>query len=430
MFLFRLKRTLKLGVKSLWMHRLRSTLTMLGIIFGVSSVVAMLAIGEGASRDAQEKISQLGSRNIIIKTIPPPEDKSSVGQQQTLKEYGLTYDDAERFRGAIPNVRVLVPNRRISEQALYRNKRISIEVIGTVPWYTEISSLHLKYGRFITSIDTHYKQAVCVIDEFVRKELFVFDDPLGQNVKIGGDYYRVIGITTAQKTDAEAELQGQKKNGSAGANMGKIYIPLTTARTRFGEMSIQIGTSGATLERVELQEIIVQSQNIDQVLSTRRSVQTILSRFHKKNDYEIVVPLELMQRAKDVQRIFTIVLGSIAAISLLVGGIGIMNIMMATVSERTREIGIRRALGARKRDIIMQFLSETLILTLCGGILGMAVGALIPAMVTYFGQMRTVITLSSLVMAFGISAAVGIAFGIYPAYRAANMDPIESLRHE
>ena len=430
MFLFRLKRTLKLGVKSLWMHRLRSTLTMLGIIFGVSSVVAMLAIGEGASRDAQEKISQLGSRNIIIKTIPPPEDKSSVGQQQTLKEYGLTYDDAERFRGAIPNVRVLVPNRRISEQALYRNKRASVEVIGTVPWYPEISSLRLKYGRFITSIDTHYKQAVCVIDEFVRKELFVFDDPLGQNVKIGGDYYRVIGITTAQKTDAEAELQGQKKNGSAGANMGKIYIPLTTARTRFGEMSIQIGTSGATLERVELQEIIVQSQNIDQVLSTRRSVQTILSRFHKKNDYEIVVPLELMQRAKDVQRIFTIVLGSIAAISLLVGGIGIMNIMMATVSERTREIGIRRALGARKRDIIMQFLSETLILTLCGGILGMAVGALIPAMVTYFGQMRTVITLSSLVMAFGISAAVGIAFGIYPAYRAANMDPIESLRHE
>ncbi|MHC5154578.1 MAG: ABC transporter permease [Planctomycetota bacterium] len=430
MFLFRLKRTLKLGLKSLWMHRLRSTLTMLGIIFGVSSVVAMLAIGEGASRDAQDKISQLGSRNIIIKTIPPPEDKSSVGQQQTLKEYGLTYDDAERFRGAIPNVRVLVPNRRISEQALYRNKRISIEVIGTVPWYTEISSLRLKYGRFITSVDTHYKQAVCVIDEFVRKELFVFDDPLGQNVKIGGDYYRVIGIVTAQKADAEAELQGQKKNGSAGANIGKIYIPLTTARTRFGEMSIQIGTSGATLERVELQEIIVQSRDIDQVLSTRRSIQTILSRFHKKNDYEIVVPLELMQRAKDIQRIFTIVLGSIAAISLLVGGIGIMNIMMATVSERTREIGIRRALGARKRDIIMQFLSETLILTLCGGILGMAVGALIPVLVTYFGQMRTVITLSSLVMAFGISAAVGIAFGIYPAYRAANMDPIESLRHE
>ena len=432
MFLFRFKRTLKLGVKSLWMHRLRSTLTMLGIIFGVSSVVAMLAIGEGASRDAQEKISQLGSRNIIIKTVPPPEDKSAVGQQQTLKEYGLTYQDAERFQGSIPNVRVLVPNRRVSEQALYRNSRVSIEVVGTVPWYPEISSLRTIYGRFITVIDTHYKQAVCVIDELVRKELFAFDDPLGQMVKIGSDYYRVIGIVTAQKaTTSASEVQQQNsgKSGS-GANTGKIYIPLTTARTRFGETSVQIGTSGATLERVELQEIIVQSQTIDQVLSTRRSVMTILARFHKKNDYEIIVPLELMQRAKDVQRIFTIVLGSIAAISLLVGGIGIMNIMMATVSERTREIGIRRALGARKRDIIMQFLSETLILTLCGGVLGMGVGAIVPALVTYFGQMRTVITPASLIMAFGISAAVGIAFGIYPAYRAANMDPIESLRHE
>lgn len=432
MFLFRLKRTLKLGIKSLWMHRLRSTLTMLGIIFGVSSVVAMLAIGEGASRDAQEKISQLGSRNIIIKTVPPPEDKSAVGQQQTLKEYGLTYDDAERFQGAIPNVRVLVPNRLISEQALYRNSRISVEVVGTVPWHPEISSLRVIYGRFITSIDTHYKQAVCVVDEQVRKELFSFDDPLGQMVKIGGDYYRVIGIVTAQKaTTSASQVQEQSSGkGGSGANVGNIYIPLTTARTRFGEMSVQIGTSGATLERVELQEIIIQSQTIDQVLLTRRSAQTILKRFHKKNDYEIVVPLELMERARDVQRIFTIVLGSIAAISLLVGGIGIMNIMMATVSERTREIGIRRALGARKRDIIMQFLSETLILTLCGGILGMAVGSLIPALVTFFGQMRTVITPGSLVMAFGISAAVGIAFGIYPAYRAANMDPIESLRHE
>ena len=433
MFFFRLKRTLKLGAKSLWMHRLRTTLTMLGIIFGVSSVVAMLAIGEGASRDAQEKISQLGSRNIIIKTVEPTEDKSAVGQQQTLVEYGLTYDDAERFRGAIPNVRVLVPNRRISEQALYRNKRISIEVIGTVPWYPEISSLEVTYGRFITTTDTQYKQGVCVIDEFIRKELFVFDDPLGQFVKVGTNYYRVVGIVNAQKTNISAkEVQAQagSSNSDSGANVGKIYIPLTTAQNRFGEMTIQAGTGGARLERVELQEIIIQSQTIDQVLLTRRSVQTILARFHKKSDYEIVVPLELMERAKDVQRIFTIVLGSIAAISLLVGGIGIMNIMMATVSERTREIGIRRALGARKRDIVMQFLSETLIMTLCGGVLGMGVGALIPAFVTIFGQMRTVITPGSLILAFGISATVGISFGIYPAYRAANMDPIESLRHE
>jgi len=435
MILFRLKRTVKLGVKSLWMHRLRSTLTALGIIFGVSSVIAMLAIGEGASRDAQEKIAQLGSKNIIIKTVDPPEDRSSVGQQQALKEYGLTYADAERFQNGIPDVQVIVPNRRLSHQALYRNRRVSIEVIGTVPWYTEISSTRVKFGRFLGSTDMHYKQGVCVVDERVVKELFGFDDPLGQDVKIAGDYYRVVGVATeTAKTKANGDLEAKDATGAkkaTGANVGGIYIPLTTVKERFGEMSLQISAgSGGTLERIELQEIIVQVRDINMVLGTRQSLQTLLTRFHKKNDYEITVPLELMRQAKDFQRIFTIVLGSIAAISLLVGGIGIMNIMMATVSERTREIGIRRALGAKKRDIIFQFLSETLLLTLSGGVFGIILGSLIPFLVTQFGQMRTVITTSSLVLAFGISAAVGITFGLYPAYRAANMDPIESLRHE
>ncbi|MDY0357272.1 MAG: ABC transporter permease [Sedimentisphaerales bacterium] len=435
MFIFRLKRTIKLGAKSLWMHRLRSTLTALGIIFGVSSVIAMLAIGEGASRDAQEKIAQLGSRNIIIRTIKPPEDQVAGGQQQTLMEYGLTYDDAERFQNGIPDVQVIVPNRRISQQALYRNRRVSLEVVGTVPWFPNISPTRIRFGRFLSTTDMHYKQGVCVLDERVVKELFAFDDPIGQAVKVGGDYYRVVGITTEQsKTPTSPELETKDATGAkkaAGANVGAMYVPLTTVKDRFGEMSMQISSgSGGTLERVELQEIIVQVQDVDMVMGTRQSVQTLLSRFHKKNDYEIVVPLELMRQAKDFQRIFTIVLGSIAAISLLVGGIGIMNIMMATVSERTREIGIRRALGAKKKDIVIQFLSETLILTLSGGLLGMALGALIPFFVTHFGQMRTVITGSSLILAFGISGAVGIAFGLYPAYRAANMDPIESLRHE
>jgi len=421
-------------MKSLWMHRLRSTLTALGIIFGVSSVIAMLAIGEGASQDAQEKIAQLGSRNIIIKTVDPPEEKSAAGQQQMLKEYGLTYADAERFRNAIPDVRVIVPNRRMSQQAGYRHKRISAEVIGTVPWYPEISSVRVQRGRFLSSTDMHYKQGVCVVDNKVAEDMFGFDDPLSQYVKIAGDYYRVVGVATEQGSTAadkklDAEDAGAAKNG-AGANTGAIYIPLTTAKNRFGEMTMQITGSGRNLERVELQEIIVQTRTIDQVMGTRRSIQTLLGSVHKKNDYEITVPLELMKQARDFQRIFTIVLGSIAAISLLVGGIGIMNIMMATVSERTREIGIRRAMGAKKRDIIFQFLSETLLLTLSGGILGICLGSAIPFLVTHFGQMRTVITTGSLILAFGISAAVGITFGLYPAIRAANMDPIESLRHE
>ncbi len=430
---FRVKRIIKLGIKSLWMHRLRSTLTALGIIFGVSSVIAMLAIGEGASRDAQEKIAQLGSRNIIIRTVQPPEDKSAVGQQQILKEYGLTYNDAERFQNGIPDVQVIVPNRRLLQQALYRNKRASIEVIGTVPWYTEISPVKTKFGRFLSSTDMHYKQGVCVVDERVVQEMFGFDDPLGQDVKIATDYYRVVGVATEQASGkgsdgTEKDSSGAKK---AGANVGGIYIPLTTVKDRFGEMTLQASSAtGMSLERVQLQEIIVQVSDIEQVMPTRQSVETLISRFHKKNDYEIVVPLELMRQARDFQRIFTIVLGSIAAISLLVGGIGIMNIMMATVSERTQEIGIRRALGAKKRDIVIQFLSETLLLTLSGGVLGIILGSVIPWAVSHFSQMRTVITGGSLILAFGISTAVGIVFGLYPACRAANMDPIDSLRHE
>ena len=433
MFLFRFKRTAKLGIKSLWMHKLRSTLTTLGIIFGVSSVIAMLAIGEGASRQAQEQIARLGSRNIIIKTVPPPEDQEVSSQNESMRVYGLTYLDAERFRNSLPNVEVVVPSRRLAQQAWYRNRKVAIEVIGTVPWYPEISPVQVKSGRFLSSIDMHHKQGVCVIDEKVVKELFVFDDPLGQDVKMASDYYRVVGVVSV--ADAVSAVKtidsgAAKGKGQGGANVGNIYIPLTTVKNRFGEVSLQFGTGGRSIEKVELQEVIVKVGSIDEVLLTRDTLETILSRFHKKNDYQVVVPLELLKQAKQTQRLFSIVLGSIATISLLVGGIGIMNIMLATVSERTREIGIRRALGARKRDIILQFLSETLMLTFLGGVLGISLGSLVPFLVTHFGQMPTVITGISLVLAFGISGAVGIIFGIYPAYRAANMDPIESLRHE
>jgi len=433
MFLYRARRTVKLGIKSLWNHRLRSTLTALGIIFGVSSVIAMLAIGEGASRTAQEQIARLGSLNIIIKTVKPSEEQSATGQQQSLQEYGLTYKDAERFRNNISNVQVIVPVRRTGQQVWYRNRKISAEVVGTVPWHLETAPVHLEMGRFLAGSDMDYKQDICIVDERIVDELFRFDDPIDQYVKIASDYYLVVGIVSnipvTSSSAPEENTNGTKMQ--SGANAGNIYIPLTTVKDRFGEMTVQLnGQSGANIEKVELQEVIVKVSSIDEVLPTRDIIDTILSRFHKKNDYQIIVPLELLRQARRTQAIFSIVLGSIAAISLLVGGIGIMNIMLATVSERTREIGIRRALGARKRDIIFQFLSETLILTFAGGILGIVLGSAIPYFVTYFGKMPTVITGSSLLLSFGISGAVGIAFGLYPAYRAANMDPIESLRHE
>ena len=303
MFLYRVRRTLKLGIKSLWLHRLRSTLTALGIIFGVSSVIAMLAIGEGASRDAMEQIKRLGSLNIIVKTVQPPEDQHATGQQQSLQEYGLTYQDAERFRNSIPDAQVVVPVRRVAHQAWYRNRKIPVEVIGTVPWHLETSPIRLIIGRFLTSSDMDYKQDICIIDEKVVDELFAFDDPIDQYVKIGSDYYRVVGIISPQPLNSakmqESQDNAPDKKQSGGANAGNVYIPLTTVKNRFGEMNIQIsGQSGVNAQKVELQEIIVKVSNTDHVLLTRDILQTLLERFHKKPDYQLIVPLELLQQAK------------------------------------------------------------------------------------------------------------------------------------
>jgi putative ABC transport system permease protein len=435
MLLFRLKRTVRLGIKSLWMHRLRSTLTMLGIIFGVCSVIAMLAIGEGASREAQEAIARLGSTNLIIETAKPPEKQTDSGKVETVHKYGLTYSDAESIHDTIPDIQVVVPVREIDQQeARYLNHpKVAIRIVGTIPWYTEISPVRLIRGRFLSSIDLHHQQSVCVVDEEVARKLFAFDDPMDKDVRIQGNYYRVVGVVGAM--DSVHKQNSFSSNTAAPANprggvVGNIYIPLTTAKTRFTELSASFSSGSQSIERVELQKIVVKVDSTGQVLPMRDIVGALLAKLHDKSDYRIVVPLELLRQAARTRRIFSIVLGSIAAISLLVGGIGIMNIMLATISERTREIGIRRALGARKRDIIVQFLSETLLLTLTGGVLGIIFGSLIPFLVTYFGRMPTIITAGSLVLAFGISALVGIAFGLYPAYRAANMDPIESLRHE
>jgi len=428
-----IKRTVKLGVKSLWLHRLRSALTMLGIVFGVCSVIAMLAIGEGASQATQEVIARLGSTNLIIETVEPPMERADT-EEEVIFSYGLTYKDAESIRNTIPDVDVIVPIREIDQEARYLHRKAAIRVVGTIPWYTEVSPIHVISGRFLSSTDFHMQRTVCVIDEQIVGELFAFDNPMGKDIQVKGDFYRVIGVTgapplgNAQNGFGDALPAEMTSDGSAAGN---VYVPLSTAKGRFSEMDFSFSGGKETRQKVELQKITVKVRSREQVLPMREVLDTLLKRLHEeKKDYRIIAPLELLREAKQTQRIFSIVLGSIAAISLLVGGIGIMNIMLSTVSERTREIGIRRALGAKKRDIIVQFLSETLILTLSGGFLGIILGSSIPFFVTYFGHMPTVITGSSLILSFGISAAVGVIFGLYPAYRAANMDPIESLRHE
>ncbi len=429
------KRTVKLGVKSLWMHRLRSALTMLGIVFGVCSVIAMLAIGEGASREAQKLIARLGSRNLIVETVEPPEERADTSDTgRRMLSYGLTYKDAESIRNSLPDVEVVVPIREIDQEARYGSRKVAIKIVGTIPWYTAVSPVHVVHGRFLSSIDLHRQQSVCVVDEQLVSDLFGFEDPLGKDVMIRGNCYRVVGVAGTPSDGGRQNGSTSSMTASTGSESGatgSIYLPLSTAKSRFTELSASFSGGSQSIERVQLQKITVKVKSTDQVLPMRDILDTLLARLHKdKKDYRIVAPLELLYQAKRTQRIFSIVLGSIAAISLLVGGIGIMNIMLATVSERTREIGIRRALGATKRDIIVQFLSETLMLTFIGGVLGIILGSLIPFLVTHFGHMPTVITGLSLVLAFGISAAVGVVFGMYPAYRAANMDPIESLRHE
>ncbi len=432
--LSRLRRAVLLGFKSLWLHRLRSLLTVLGIVFGVCSVIAMLAVGEGASFEAQEQIRRLGSNNIIIRSKRPTGTKNLGSQQSFVLPYGITYADVDRIKGSIPGVRVVVPGRIIKTNIWHLDKRVDGEVVGSVYWYPRMRNLKLLKGRFFSQLESLQKANVCVLDEKTAGKLFPITSPVGNSVRVGSDYYRVVGVIEAESRQAGRNNAGTKhkgeSKGSASVATARAYIPLSAAKDRFGEVLVKRNSGSIEATRVELHEAVVEVKNKAEVEETARIVDEILARNHKKRDYEIVVPLAELRAAKKMAQVFNLVLGSIAAISLIVGGIGIMNIMLASVTERTREIGIRRALGARRRDIIMQFLVETVILSGIGGLIGVALGIVIPYIITAFAGMITIITPWSPLMAFGISGLVGVIFGIYPAIRAANMDPVEALRHE
>ncbi|MBE0540690.1 MAG: ABC transporter permease [Verrucomicrobia bacterium] len=424
----RLRRAVRLGVKSLWLHRLRSLLTVLGIVFGVCSVIAMLAIGEGASFEAQERIKSLGSQNIILRSVKPPEEQkvSDKGNQSIVLQYGLTYKDVKAIRATIPGVTIVLPSRNIREYAWNISRRVDCEVVGTVPWYPEMRNHRVAEGRFFTDMDMDSQTSVCVLGAEMVPALFPMDSPVGKHVRVGANYYQVIGVMEPRG----AEPRSGETAATDKPVAQRMFIPLETARMRYGEVLMRRRAGAFEAERVQLHEVTVKVASLDEVMGVAEAVKAILERNHKRKDYAIDVPLEMLKQAEHTKRIFNIVLGSIAAISLLVGGIGIMNIMLASVTERTREIGIRRALGARRRDIITQFLVETVLLAGAGGVIGVLLGVLIPYVVTQTAGMKTIITLWSPVLAFSISALVGVVFGIYPALRAAQMDPVEALRHE
>ncbi len=426
--LARLKRTVRLGVKSLWLHRLRSLLTVLGIVFGVCSVIAMLAIGEGASFEAQEQIKNLGSQNIILRSVKPPEEQkvSDKSSQSYVLQYGVTYADVKRIRATIPGVTVVLPARNIREYAWNISRRVDCDVVGTVPWYPEMRNHRVASGRFFTDADMESKASVCVLGAEMVAALFPLESPLGKHLRVGASYYQVIGVMEPRGGETITdEAQNSMKPAAH-----RMFIPLETARLRYGEVLMRRRAGTFEAERIQLHEVTIKVASLEKVMGVSEAIKEVLERNHKKKDFEVVVPLELLKRAERTKQIFNIVLGSIAAISLLVGGIGIMNIMLASVTERTREIGIRRALGARRRDIVTQFLVETVLLSGAGGILGVLLGVAIPFVVSHAAGMKTIITFWSPPAAFGISALVGIVFGIYPAVRAAEMDPVEALRHE
>jgi putative ABC transport system permease protein len=415
---------LRLGVKSLMLHKLRSALTMLGIIFGVCSVISMLAIGEGASYEAQEAIKKLGSANIILRSVKPPDDVRQAGMGRgSALDYGLTYLDGARIQTTIPGVSRVLPVRIIRENVRFGKNSFPCQVLGTLPFYTEIVGLELARGRFLGETDERKSENVCVLTVGLAQRLFPYQDPLEQSVKIDAFYYRVVGLVR-ERSLPEQRTQAGKMEGEPLDN--NVYMPISTSRARFGEVIIRRSAGSMEIEKVELHQITVQMQDTLAVETADPQIKALLGRFHSKADYETIVPLQLLRQAEQTKRIFNIVLGSIAAISLLVGGIGIMNIMLATVTERTREIGVRRALGATRNDITMQFLVETVVLSIGGGL----VGVVVPLMVSQLTTMRTIVTVWSVLLAFFISGAVGIVFGLYPAKAAARLDPIDALRHE
>lgn len=413
------KREVALGFKSLLQHKLRSVLTLLGLVFGVASVVAMLAVGEGASEDALAQIRKLGSNNIIIRTRKPTGADNQENVRMSI--YGLTYEDQQRLSETIPGVRRSVPVKVLRKEGQLDTRKIDLRILGTTPEWFSLIKRRLIAGRLIDATDEARRNAVVVLTEHGARRLLATHDAIGQPVRIDGIVFLVIGIIGDEAVaKGSAELADQEVDA---------YMPLSIARNRFGDV-VQQRTSGTVIrEKIELHELVLEANSIEDVPAVAAAVDYALKRFHSVKDYELNVPLALLRQAEASKRTFNIVLGSIAGISLLVGGIGIMNIMLATVTERTREIGIRRAIGAQRRQIIRQFLIETVTLSSTGGLVGLLLGASIPFVITQFAGMPTKITISSLVLAFGISVALGIIFGIYPAQRASRLDPIEALRH-
>lgn len=469
-------RTFQLGLKSLLLHPMRSLLTVLGIFIGVASVIWLLAIGEGISQEAQRQIEGLGADNIIIRSVKPPAEATANFSGPV--PYGLKREEFDRLVRTIPTVRSALPIREVRRTFSFDGRDVDGRLVGCTPEYFEVTRLELDRGRLLTEADMDASHNYCVISSGIAEALFPYQDPIGRRIYMSEskDFYEVVGVLKYRTPTAA--IGGSLEAQDFGSD---VYTPITTLRQRIGDFVMTRRGSQFSVEIVELNQITLRIDSVENIRPTAALVRRTLGlpedsrdklpeltdvsnqpggeKTKKKlarkmespprNDVALVIPEELLEQARVTRLMFMVFMGLIAAISLLVGGIGIMNIMLATVTERTREIGIRRALGATRAHIVWQFLVETISLSVVGGLTGILVGLLCPLAITMargalfkfapqlmadlpevVHRLEPQIVGASLPLAFFISVLVGVLFGIYPAYRAAQMDPIEALRHE
>jgi len=394
-------------------HKLRSSLTMLGMIFGVGAVIAMLSIGSGAERQAMEMIDRLGLRNILVRA---KELKQEELNEIRKKSPGLSPRDAQAILEAVPGAELVAPRVAIEPyKILSAEGKTEAKVYGVSFRQAGLARLGVAEGRFLDPADEKEHAQVCVIGPAIRRDLFGYGPALGGDLKINDVWFEVVGIL--DPAGGASSFQGV----AVGSTTREIYVPVTTAVRKFDRDPL----------KSPLDEIVVR---LDPAASPSRSsalVRALVDRLHGgAADFELVVPEALLEQSRRTQRLFNIVMGCIAGISLLVGGIGIMNIMLATVLERTREIGVRRAVGARRSDIRTQFIIESFSISLAGGLAGVVLGVAIARTVAAYAGWPTVVTIGSVLLSTGVSIAVGLVSGIYPAVRAADLDPIEALRYE
>lgn len=429
-------RAVKIGMKTLLMHPMRSLLTILGIFIGVASVIWLLAISEGIAAKANAQIQELGANNIIVMTSRPSADQLGGSK---VYYYGLTEEDCWHLRANIPTVDLVIPfYRRTGREFRYMSRMMKGEINACTPKYQELYSLKLIQGRFLSQRDLDDRANVCVLAQEVAQQLFKHENPIGKSIHVIDDFFRVVGVVATR-----AELEGVDDTSRTQDFSDNVYLPLETYWTRFGD-TLSVGNNGGRA----VSQITLRLKNTDDAVVTGKAVEQALARTHLFTDYTVGVPLKLLEQAENTRLMFMAMMGLLASISLLVGGIGIMNIMLATVTERTREIGIRRALGARRHDITQQFLIETILLSVAGGITGILGGLtcgkalqllqwilvqsfpdVMNSLPETVQTMQPIIIPWSIPIAFAISVTVGVVFGLYPARRAAAMNPIDALRH-